>query len=433
MASRETYRGSGPRVKRSAARHCGTGPEALSKPTVVTPPPVARESAGSGPRWPALDGLRGLAILAVMLFHFWGLLPGLLGRTSTARVDYALARLFGCGWAGVDLFFVLSGFLITGILWDSRGRARGLRHFYTRRLLRILPLYYLFLAGVLWVGPLSSYVAGSLQVEALRAVQWHYWCFSMNALSGLRGLSDTIPLAYTHFWSLCVEEQFYLVWPFVVLGVGGRRRVMLVCAALMLAAPATRWAVSRSVFAEWFSLGAPYALTPCRLDALAVGGYIALALRGEPDEFVRLRRAAPAIGALAALLLASIFATHDRFMAIDPPLRTVGLSALDLGFGALLVLTIVAGPTTRLHRLLAGRVLTRIGTYSYGLYVLHLPIALLLLPQIARRGWGEAIGGSHLAGNVALSVAAGVTSLGAAALSWHFFERRVLALKRYVA
>src|SRR5579883_636250 len=115
-------------------------------------------------RLPVLDGIRGLAILLVMQYHFWGIVPGLFGRGGTSRLDVELGRLFGAGWCGVDLFFVLSGFLITGILYDSRGSRSYFRDFYAKRVLRIFPVYYGFLAVLLFVLPHFPRLAANLQL-----------------------------------------------------------------------------------------------------------------------------------------------------------------------------------------------------------------------------------------------------------------------------
>src|SRR4030095_15269756 len=200
-----------------------------------------RSDPASLKRLAVIDGLRALAILMVLGFHLWGLLPGLSGGKATAQLDAYLARLFGVGWAGVDLLFVVSGFLLTGNLYDARGSPTYFRSFYARRFLRVFPLYYVFLAVLLFIVPWFSSLASSLQINALRKVQLYYWTYTVNFAGSLRATSNGIPLAYTHIWSLCVEEQFYLVWPAIVLYAGDRRRLMRLFLGLMAIALVTRF------------------------------------------------------------------------------------------------------------------------------------------------------------------------------------------------
>ena len=216
---------------------------------------------------PALDGIRGLAILMVMVYHLT-LLPG------DAGVDRIWAAVAAFGWAGVDLFFVLSGFLITGILWEARGGPPGayFRNFYARRTLRIFPLYYAVMVLLLVVLPRLPHPQAA-RYGAVGGEQVWYWTYLSNFAIGLRHEWNLGSLDVS--WSLAIEEQFYLVWPAVVLLLG-RRALMGFCAAVVAAAVLCRTALT-------LSGGHPIAisvLTPCRMDALAVGAFLALAVRG---------------------------------------------------------------------------------------------------------------------------------------------------------
>ncbi len=178
---------------------------------------------------PVLDGLRGLAILLVLLHHFANV------YAPSAWTRNAWHRVVGSGWCGVDLFFVLSGFLITGILHDARRGPGYFRNFYMRRVLRIFPLYYGVLAALFLAYPL---LAGSHQrFAALAEHQPWLWLYAQNFKVILSG--DWVPCGMNHFWSLAVEEQFYLFWPFVVFAC--RRRTLLhVSVALVVLALAVR-------------------------------------------------------------------------------------------------------------------------------------------------------------------------------------------------
>ncbi len=172
-------------------------------------------------RVPALDGLRGLAILAVVEFHFAE------GLTNASRPESAIYNVFRTGWLGVDLFFVLSGFLITGILSNSKGTPGYFRNFYWRRALRIFPPYYafLFVFGVLY--PLARH-------RPLDAPWWH-WTYLTNV-----AIAAGLPVnSCSHFWSLAIEEQFYLLWPLLIYMLS-RKAAMNACIACVGIAAAAR-------------------------------------------------------------------------------------------------------------------------------------------------------------------------------------------------
>jgi peptidoglycan/LPS O-acetylase OafA/YrhL len=176
-------------------------------------------------RLPTLDGLRGVAILLVLLSH----LTLYSEMSTTTLLDRAYQRATLAGWVGVDLFFVLSGFLITGILLDLKGSSRFFRTFYARRVLRIFPLYYAFLA-IFYIA-LPQLLSSKDQVLRLLADQKWYWLYLQNLQMARDGWP--VPKYLAHFWSLAVEEQFYLIWPLGVLKYG-RRGLIAVCLTAMV-------------------------------------------------------------------------------------------------------------------------------------------------------------------------------------------------------
>src|SRR5438132_3075751 len=157
----------------------------------------------------ALDGLRGIAILLVVFSHFVSNLR--LTANGIAYVPIALAH---AGWAGVDLFFVLSGFLITGILVDARGSPSYFKAFYARRALRILPAYYGFLFVIFVILPLLNLGAGANYMLARQHQAW-YWLHLTNVMMAVGEIPGRGPYPNTLFWSLAVEDQFYFIWPAV--------------------------------------------------------------------------------------------------------------------------------------------------------------------------------------------------------------------------
>ena len=244
--------------------------------TVTADPlaPAGRAERPSAARVPVLDGLRGIAILAVMLYHFqqYGVMDGGSGWEAV------YAGVVGLGWTGVNLFFVLSGFLITGILYDSREDAHYYRVFYARRTVRIFPLYYATLAAYFLVIPLvrRHLHAPDLVDLAGTAAQFCTWTYLLNWLIGAKGFT-VVSALIQHFWSLSIEEQFYVVWPWIVRNLT-RRRLMLLCAGLTAGALALRAMLDLLHRAD-----AAYTWTFCRTDAMAIGALIALAARDAED------------------------------------------------------------------------------------------------------------------------------------------------------
>src|SRR5512137_513909 len=375
--------------------------------------PVPRAPA-PGAHHPALDGMRGVAVLMVLAFHFLHV-DGEGGAAE--RVLLSASR---SGWAGVDLFFVLSGFLITGILLDARGAPGYFRAFYARRVLRIFPLYYAYLAVLFLAVPL---LLPTLDVKA--ETQGWLWTYLGNVLFAREGGFHASP--YTgHFWSLAVEEQFYLAWPLVV-WVLPRRALAAACLALVAGAFALRWGIHRTTF----NATAAYVLTPCRMDALAMGALAAVAAR-EPGWWPVLRRAAPWVLAAAAAAVGATWAVRGAFFGGDPQVQVWAFTPLAAGFAALLVLAVDAPREAALSRVLRARPLAVAGRYSYGLYVLHYPIFLALeAAGISAAVLADATGAwwAGVAGFVAL---AGAVTLAAALLSWHLLERPFLAWKDLV-
>ena len=364
-----------------------------------------------GAHHPALDGLRGVAVLLVLAFHFLHV----DGEGGTA--ERMLLSASRSGWAGVDLFLVLSGFLITGILLDARGAPGYFRAFYARRALRIFPLSYVYLAVLFLAVPL---VLPSLDVK--RETQGWLWTYLGNVLFAREGGFQASPYA-AHFWSLAVEEQFYLVWP-VLVWMLPRRGLALACLALVAGAFALRLGIHRTTF----NATAAYVLTPARMDALAMGALVAVAAR-EPAWWPRVRRSAPWLLGASAAAVAAIWVRQGGLFGGDPVVQVWAFGPLAAGFAALLVLALDGVENSRLSRTLNWPALRSAGKYSYGLYVLHYPIFLALeaagFTSLALAG----ATGSRLLGVLAFAAVAGLATLAAALLSWELLEKRFLRWK----
>jgi peptidoglycan/LPS O-acetylase OafA/YrhL len=362
-----------------------------------------------------MDGVRGVAILLVLVHHFVvysGLIP-------SGGIDLAVYLLGAGAWIGVDVFFVLSGFLITGILYDSRSSPVFFRTFYIRRILRIFPLYY----GVLAVVFLAPRLIGTPLLGMTPSGQFWYWAYLSNVDVARNGWHE--PLQIAHFWSLAVEEQFYVMWPVVVFAFGRRRLLQIAGTALGAAL------LLRLVAPLWLGPLSAYTLMPMRMDALAAGACVALLARGPASWDVFGRWPGRALVA-ATVGLAAICVWRRGFGALDPVVRTVGYSLNAIGAASLIPIAMRASPESPLRRVLASSALVTLGKYSYGLYVFHHIVVLTLRARGFQVWRFPLLWGSHLPGWLAFTVVAMAISSALAWLSWHLWETPFLKLKRYV-
>lgn len=386
---------------------------------------VPKKRPPFGDRIPVLDGIRGVAILLVMLLHLQTL--GTVGTTLPWERFYG--DLVGFGWIGVDLFFVLSGFLITGILYDSRESRYYFRVFYGRRTVRIFPLYYAALTVFLLVDP---FVVAHLHgitlagLENTNAANLFTWTYLLNWYEGYKGF-NAVAHPLQHFWSLAVEEQFYLVWPFLVLKLA-RRRLMGVCFGLMALALTLR------IVLYWLHL--PYATftwTVCRADSLAIGAVVALASRA-PGDWTRLLRWARrlALPALGAVILGRILNPQCSGGPGGSPtffMNTFELTLVGIFFGACLAMAVAAHKESPGHRLLASPFLRFFGKYSYCLYVCHLPIIVVFAKIGLNCDHLVRILHSELLSLIAINCVGFAVSITVAFASWHLYEKQWLKLK----
>lgn len=354
---------------------------------------------------PVLDGVRGLAILVVLLHRFN------LYSTHTA-LGRALDRGAALGYIGVQLFFVLSGFLITGILLDSRSASNYFSSFFGRRVLRIFPLYF----GTLLVGLVLLPLLLHGRSEAGEA-PW-LWLFLSN-------WPKDADHGFPHFWSLAVEEQFYFVWPFVVRALG-TRRLLRFCALLIVLS-----LISRSA-ARAFGVDPEqvYTWTICRMDALASGAAVAALLRSRED-YARLQRTwRPLVIGTLLFTLAVFVMTHgDERTRVST--QIIGYSTLSIVF-ALLVAALVRGEAKHsqgpLEAVFRSAPLRILGKYSYAAYVFHVPIHHLLVRYWPHASDADGIGPLRA---LAFAAVASLITLGAAIASYHLFEKHFLAMKKH--
>jgi peptidoglycan/LPS O-acetylase OafA/YrhL len=388
--------------------------------TTATLPETAIPTATGEPRLPAhlptLDGLRGLAIV-LTLGHNFSLL-----KSPTGLPARLLEVGFDFGWAGVQLFFVLSGFLITGILLKTQDRPDYYRSFFGRRVLRIFPLYYAALFFFMVVLPALVTLPQVFYHD--RANQIWFWLYLSNFTQPFGICGDSLP----HLWSLAVEEQFYLIWPFLVHRRSGHKLLKL-CLSLAVIGFVLRvgmvlWGV-RPVAIYTFSIS--------RLDALALGAAIAVLARlpGWLPWLMTMRRRMWIFAAV--LTVAGLFITHG-YPQLLPMGQSLGYTILAVVFA----LAVLAGacedadPAARpgLLSLLRSAPLRTLGKYSYGMYVFHKPLHDL----VGKPGLKSL--GLYLHDDIPVTlayVAVGlVTTFLAAMVSYHLLEKHFLALKARV-
>jgi peptidoglycan/LPS O-acetylase OafA/YrhL len=376
----------------------------------------------------SLDGIRGIAICFVAAFHF------ALWATPQSALDRFVLDVSRGLWTGVDLFFVLSGFLITGILLDSRGDEHYFRNFYARRTLRIFPLYYGVLVAVLIVLPLAvPRVRQTDMFATLHANQAWFWTYLTNVrVAAVDSWDPTVPGRLNHFWSLALEEQFYLIWPLIVL-VSGPRRLLKACGVIVGVALVTRALllfVDRPVAGFSYTAHlAGYVLLPARADSLAIGAAIACLLRAK-NGYEVLRHLARPLAVVSGIVVLAIFVADRQFDEYDVAVQVVGYPMVAILFAAVIVLAI--DPQRGwVRRVCEQRALRRIGVYAYAIYIFHFPMAY----GIASAGYAP----DHffprlhtiVPGLIVFSTITFAATFALAAISWRFYEAPILGLKRF--
>jgi peptidoglycan/LPS O-acetylase OafA/YrhL len=356
----------------------------------------------------------------VLLFHFVG------NTMPTSSVERAIVAVTNYGSYGVELFFVLSGFLITGILYDAHHKPHYFRNFYMRRLLRIFPLYYGALALLFFVAPLIPLLRGPT-LDFLVDRQGWAWLYAVNIYIAKHGEWSFSYL--DHFWSLAIEEHFYLFWPLVVFLLARRPRTLIaVSLAVSLGAMLARLTGSLMGL-NWWTI---YVLTPFRLDGLALGAFLAVTAR-QLGGLERLEKVLPRVTAVSGGLLAITFLwtrlASRQGLELVLPVRA-GLILMLLA--CLLIGALIAHEQSAASRFFRSRPMVFLGTYSYGLYVYHHFISYYLTTNGTELELAHWLG-SHGAAVALQAIVGASISLAVAYVSYEFFEKRFLSLKRLFA
>jgi peptidoglycan/LPS O-acetylase OafA/YrhL len=350
---------------------------------------------------PELDSVRGIAILMVLLYHGFYWSNGLSGLTGIAN---SFVRATSVGWLGVNLFFVLSGFLITGILLDSKLKEHFYSRFYTRRILRILPAYYAILILLFWNG---------LRPRI-------FLLYSFFFLANVSSLFGVMP-AYNVLWSLAVEEHFYIFWPSVVHKFS-TKTVERIAIGIVCIVPCLR---ACTFLLGW--MAGLSAFTWLVADGLAMGAWLAICVR--KTDCSREKLTAISAGALGVAIFAIV--VGGRF-GILTRLRLAGatfeFSCANLVFLGFLGFVLLAG-TSKWKFLVQRPMLRFYGYISYGLYLIHL-LVFETYDKFVRNHWSQlppSIGHFGIM-TLRFAVCAGV-STGLAYLSRRYFEEPFLRMK----
>jgi peptidoglycan/LPS O-acetylase OafA/YrhL len=361
-------------------------------------------------RVPELDGLRGLAILLVLFFHV-----GILKPTPSGAL---LDPVITFGWSGVDLFFVLSGFLIGGILLDNRDSERYFAPFYARRFFRILPIY-MVVVGLFWLLWCIAPLRHDLVVHVGEPMPLAgYLSFTNNIWMALHNNMDVF-LSPT--WSLAIEEQFYLTLPLVIRFVP-RRWLSTVVIGTLLAVTSARWlSCTHGVVTQVQA----YVLPFFRVDSLLVGVVCAMFVRWERGREWMARRGWLLVVPVAVatwMVWNFDLSLPEKWLKPESPIMTYGLTLVALGYASLLLLAL-ARPQWALGTMLRSAPLRFLGRVSYFVYLVHWGVLQSTYVLVHEFMPGAGVGVLVAALILALAV-----TLVIAELSWRFFESRMLAI-----
>ena len=370
--------------------------------TAPAPAPAsyAKPAIAPSKHFDALDGIRGVAIIMVVASHYGSFL-------APTGVEGAIRDLTFFGYTGVTLFFALSGFLITRILVLTRDNPDYFSTFYARRSLRIFPLYFGYLFFVFFV----LYTVASVVLHhpyRLDSQALWYLTYMSNWRAGINqpGLM--------HMWSLAVEEQFYMVWPFVIY-FAPRRWLIPICIGGFFAALASRIAMD---LADWH-ITLIYGTTVTRMDALLAGAAVGIIQLDEAARG-RLVRTIWPVTIACVLGLVPMALTPGGFAVRRFSVNTIGWSIMAIMYGALVFWAATSGAN---NRFLRAQWLRSIGKYSYGIYVLHL---------VGHDVLSRVIGDGTLAARLGLIVGNLAVTAVAVPISWRFLEQPFLRRKRQV-
>ena len=361
-----------------------------------------------------LDGIRGLAIIFVMLYHFS--IP-YQQHYHLSGIDFLFAKVLQMGWLGVDLFFVMSGFLITNILLNTKSKPNYYKNFYIRRILRIFPLYYGILIILLLVLPSISNSFDS-KTAIMQENSFWFWSYLVNWKVASLGTFSGFQSGY--MWSLAVEEQFYIIWPFVVHAFR-KNLIKASLTILLLSFMLKLWLLLEGATGTTI-----YTMTITHLDGLLLGsifGSLYFQKRITPD----LIRKIGYCSVVSLIGCGIIMIVTGAFIFYSPLVGSIGVTLTSVIFTYILLKAV----RNEVHTgILANPLVIKCGQLCYGLYLLHQPIGVVISENIISSTSFQ-LGGSFIPAVILNAGICFIASVVIAAISYKFFELPLLNLKKH--
>ncbi|WP_316833073.1 acyltransferase [Pedobacter aquatilis] len=342
-----------------------------------------------------LDGLRGFAVLLVVFFHCFGFL----------RISYF-------GWMGVDLFFVLSGFLISGILIDGKSDKLYYKNFFGKRFLRIFPLYYFALLII----TILSFVPFIKGIDKINAPNIFYWIYLQNWQTTYFGEFSKENKLLSHFWSLAIEEQFYIFWPFIIKRFSKNKIISFIIVFIIFAV------LLRIYFFTHDNIGY-YVNTFSRFDALCIGSLLAILIRDKKEILERFALYIMFISGLFIVFHAIFSGPHFSHLLM----ASFGFTLVSLFWASILIFAISG--RVYLTKFFSYKFLTFFGKYSYGMYVYHAIIYILL--SIPLTNFLNKFGNNTLIVDLITSLILVLLSVIVSFFSFNLFEKHFIKYKKY--
>jgi len=355
--------------------------------------------------YPSLDSLRGIACLLVVFTH-----------------NFGFTKFFFFGWLSVDLFFVISGFLITEVLLITKDRRNFIGNFYLKRFLRVVPLYYLVLAFFFFIAPLIKNFP--LDLSDYIANQWWFWAFLQNWFLIFHNFGHTTSVIW-HFWSLGVEEQFYILWPWVILLLKKPKYLLIFSGMLLLAVIATRFTLWTYHIQDLNYFGL-YTFT--RIDGICIGSMLAL-LKYIHSDFLR-KYDSIVVLTLAGFNFLFFFLNRQNDNTL-PYLAIVGYTTFAVMI-AMLVFETIREENKIINFVLSFSFLRFIGKISFSFYVLHWPVYQVFYGYTSgriRKNFQITEHTVQMATSIILTLAGLIVSI----FFYYFFEKQFLKLKKKIS
>ena len=363
---------------------------------------------------PSLDGVRGLSLLLVIGFHLQ--LFGML-----AALPLQLQLIASISWVSVDMFFVLSGFLITSILLRTRESPHYFKNFYVRRILRILPLYYLALFIIFVICPNFS-IGSTSDFSKIYDNKFWFLFYIQNIYIATR--HEFFAFGINDLWTLAIEEQFYIVWPLFIYFIQKKWLkataitiiTMVLLMRIVLVCNDVNWSFN-------------YYFTLCRIDSICFGALGAILLH-ENYTKQQLTTIVRILTIISITGLGIIFYKQEGFLISQNYTSSIGFTFIDALF-FVLIIKLASGKMSILKKMFEFPFLRFIGKISYCMYIIHNPLIqfskLYIIPITKTNDFFY----RSLTGNIVFVIIYLCIIISISLISWHLFEKWFLKLKRY--